>query len=665
MKSCKINYQKGKRAVAMMLVTAITLSSPAFVQASNQQNEKEEVVYGILNQDGSVNGIYVVNIFDEKGNIVDYGNYSSVRNMTTQDKITMEDDKIAVTNSNDKLYYEGTAKGHDLPWNISLKYFLDGKEYSSDEIAGQSGALTIKLKITQNRNCDESFYKNYALQTAITLDTNKCTNIVANNATMANVGSDKQMNYTSLPGKGADITITTDVKDFEMKAITMNGVKLNLDIKVDDSKIMEQVQQLTSGVDKLDNGAHDIQNGASDLKNGVSQLDSGTKKLKDGAANLDNGAKSLKDGIHTVQMALNELNSHSDSLTAGSSKVKAALKEIQSSLSNVSITSDKIIALVDASSKIKTAINQISAGINSLQSNVGYAQYKAAMQSGGLDIEQLRQGNSDAINTLSMQIESLTNTYNTIKNVPGYEAQAAQLKTQIDQFTNLVTLLNGNSAAIGGTKTYLDNVESAVSQLNSGVSALSQQYDTFNTAIVELSNKLSGMLVDMSRLSNGINTLVEQYTELDKGINDYTSGVAKIVAGYQAVVGGVNDLAVGSQKLADGNATLDSSTNDLVNGVDKLYNGTLDLKDGSGELKDKTSNIEPDVNSQIDNMLSDINGDQTNVVSYASAKNSNVKSVQFAIKTTAIEKQDVAVVNQKSTKKLNVWEKFLRLFIKE
>jgi putative membrane protein len=652
----------GKRFMAVMLTAIIAVSSPTFVQAAEQSGNKEEVVYGILNQDGSVNGIYVVNIFDYKGDITDYGDYSSVRNMTTQDNITLDEDKISVTNTSDKLYYEGIMNGHELPWNISLKYYIDEKEYSADEIAGKSGALSIKLQITKNENCDESFYKNYALQATFTLDTNKCTNIVADNATIANVGSDKQIAYTILPDKGADITITADVNDFEMKAVTINGVKLNMDVQIDDSELMEQVRKLTDGVNKLDNGTSDLQNGVSDLSSGANQLDSGAKELKDGASNLDVGAKSLQEGIKKVQDALNELNSNSETLTTGSGQVKAALIEIQSSLSKVSFTADKITELVDASSKIKTAINQINAGIDSLNSNVGYAQYKVAMQGGGLNIDQLVEGNNNAIATLTTQIATLTDTYNQIKDVAGYESQAAELMTQIDQLTNVVALLGGNNAAIGGTEVYLNNLQSAVSQLNDGVSKLNQQYETFDAAIVQLGQSLSGMLVDMSRLSSGINTLVDKYTELDKGINDYTSGVAQIVAGYQGVVNGIEELSLGSEKLADGNATLYDGTNSLVDGVGKLYNGSVDLKDGSGELKDKTSNMESDVNTQIDDVLSKVNGDQSDVVSFTSEKNINIKSVQFVLKTQAIEKEEVTVVAEKTTEKLNIWEKIIGLF---
>lgn len=658
----KSRHCMGKRSIAIMLTAIITFSSQTFVHATGQSDNKEEVVYGILNNDGSVNGIYVVNTFDHKGYITDYGNYSSVRNMTTQDYIAMNEDKITVTNKDDKLYYEGKLKVHDLPWNISLKYYIDGKEYSADEIAGKSGALTIKLKITQNEKCNETFYKNYALQTTFTMDTNKCTNVVANNSTIANVGSDKQIAYTILPGKGADITITADVKDFEMKAVTINGVNLNLDIQIDDSELMEKVRELTNGVNKLDNGANNLQSGVTVLQSGANHLDSGAKQLKDGSSNLEAGAKSLQAGISKIQDALNELNSKSDTLTTGSAQVKVALTEIQTSLSKVSVTADKIDELVNASSQIKTAINQINTGISSLKSNVGYAQYKAVMRSGGLDIEQLLEKNKNAIDSLNTQIAALTNAYNQIKDVTGYEAQAAQLKTQIDQFTKLVTLFSGNTAAIGGTETYLNSVASAVSQLYVGASDLNKQYEIFNAAIVELGQSLSGLLVDMSNLSSGINTLVGKYMVLDKGINYYTSGVAQIVVGYKGVVSGIGELSSGSEKLAGGNATLFFSTNNLITGVTKLYNGSVDLKDGSGELKDKTSNMESDVNKQIDNALSEVKGDRSDAVSFASEKNSNVKSVQFVFKIQAVEKKQVTATTEKTTGKLSIWEKILRLF---
>lgn len=658
----KTNRIHIKQLVALIMVVVMTLSISNSVNAAEQDNGKEEVVYGILNTDGSVNGIYVVNIFDQKGNITDYGNYSSVRNMTSEDTIALDKNKVTFANTNDKLYYEGTLKSQELPWNISVKYFMDGKEYSADDIAGKSGALKIKINITQNEKCNNTFYKNYALQTTVTLDTNKCNHIVSDNATIANVGSDKQLTYTILPNKGADITITAQVNDLEMDAITINGVRLNLDIQIDDTKLTEKIKELMNGVEKLDNGANDLQSGVSQLKDGTNTLSSGAKALKEGSSNLDEGVKSLQAGVSKMQAALNQLNSKSGSLNTGSSQVKDALIKIQSSLSEVSLSAGKLTELVNASSQIKTAINQIYAGIGTLQTNVGYAQYKAAMATGGLDIDQLQLGNKGAIASMDAQIATLTKSYNQMKDVQGYETQAAQLKTQIEQFSNLITLLKGNTAAIGGTETYLNNITSAISQLYAGAKQLNSNYATFDGAITELNQKLSGILINMSKLSDGINTLVDKYSTLDKGINEYTSGVAQIVASYSGIVDGVGQLSDGSEQLATGNQTLYTRTNDLITGVSTLYNGSIDLTDGTGKFKDKTDHMDSEMNDQINSVLSEVRGDGSRIVSFSSEQNTKVKSVQFVLKTQQIEKKEVVRSPEKNKKKLNILQKFLNLF---
>lgn len=89
---------------------------------------------------------------------------------------------------------------------------------------------------------------------------------MAPDATIANVGSDKQLTYTILPGKGADIEITAEVSEFEMDGIAINGIPLNLNIEVDDEELMEQVTERQDAISQLDDGAAELQDGVSDLK---------------------------------------------------------------------------------------------------------------------------------------------------------------------------------------------------------------------------------------------------------------------------------------------------------------------------------------------------------------------------------------------------------------
>lgn len=84
-----------------------------------------------------------------------------------------------LTASADRVYYQGKLKNTSIPWDISIRYFIDGREYSAEEIAGKSGALEIRFKIEKNESFGGTFWDDYALQASFTLDTEKCANITA------------------------------------------------------------------------------------------------------------------------------------------------------------------------------------------------------------------------------------------------------------------------------------------------------------------------------------------------------------------------------------------------------------------------------------------------------------------------------------------------------
>lgn len=229
---------KNKKLIAgMMALSMVTANVGMTAAAATTSAGKEEVVYVMTDAQGKVDSVNVVNIFG-KGDVTDYGDYSAVKMLTSTDAISQEGDKITFTTEQDKVYYQGTLENAQIPWNIQITYFLDGKEISPEKLAGKSGALKIHTQITQNKKCTTDFYDNYALQASFTLSTKQCENITAEDATLANVGEDKQISYTVLPGKGLEADITADVTDFEMDAVSINGIKLNLNVEVDDAELM-------------------------------------------------------------------------------------------------------------------------------------------------------------------------------------------------------------------------------------------------------------------------------------------------------------------------------------------------------------------------------------------------------------------------------------------
>lgn len=648
------------RTVSAVLAATLPAASGMTAFAA-ESSPKEEVIYIMTDGSAEVQNVYAVNIYSN-GDITDYGDFSEIKMLNTNDGVTVNGDEISFHTDSEKAYLQGKMENCEIPWNISICYILDGKELSAEEVAGKSGNLEIHFIVEKNKSCKSDFYENYALQASFTLDTELCANITAEDATTANVGKNKQLTYTILPDKGIDTIITADVHDFEMDAVQINGIRMNLNIDIDYSELTDKATTLSDSISALDDGEKTISDGAGELKDGGDKLKDGSGRLKDGTESLDNGITKLSDGIEQIGSGLSALQSKSSSLTEGSEQVKSALNQIQSALSSVSADTEKLKKLTEASGKISTSITELKKGAETLQNSTGYTQYKALMSQNGLDIDQLYAGNSQAIETLDSQLSDLSNTLAQIQDVPGFEEQAAQLSAQIDSLSDIAELLSGNNAMISGTQQYIDSLSDGISELYDGISELETSYNEFNDAISELADTLATMLVNVSKLSEAIDTLAEQYNALDNGIVSYTDGVGEIVKGYSQLTSGMQNLSFGSKTLVNGSKELDSGVTNLQSGLNELNDGTSKLSDGTRELKDKTSGMDTQIEEKIDNVIDSIEGGSDDVVSFVSDKNDQVKSVQFVIKTSAIEIPEIEAAAEEPEEHLSFWQKLLRLF---
>lgn len=616
---------------------ALALSMVMAIPLNVSSRSKEEVIYVMAGADGTVNSVYAVNSFDG-GEIIDYGDYSSVKLLNVDGNITQNGDEISFSSpESGKVYYQGTLANTEIPWNISIRYFLEGKELSAKDIAGKSGALEIRISITENGKCKSDFYKDFALQCSFALNTENCRNINANGATIANVGKKKQITYTVLPDRGLEKSIFADVTDFEMDAGSINGIKMNLGIDIGDDDIKDKVNKLTDGAVELDDGAKELYNGTVELNDGVSDLNDGIQKLRDGISAAQDGIKTLTD--------------NSPELVNGSAEIKKALLEIQKALSNVSANTDQIEQLSAASGQIKSGIDSLYRGIAELKTAANYDSYRAVMGANGLNIDTLKAGNEQAIAQLTAQITELKTTLAQIQNIPQYAEQAAQLTAQITQLETIAQLLAGNNALIGGTEAYFGELSQGVSRLEIGAKELKTKYAEFDKVIGQLTASLSEMLLNMTELKSGIDTLVTEYAKLDSGIVDYTDGVKKLSDGFA-------EIANGAKKLADGGS-------DLADGAKKLMDGAAKLSDGTAELRKETDKIDSTFSDDLDDlsgMLESLSGGNTTVQSFVSNKNTDVSSVQFVIKTDAIEIPEPEKAAPEPEEKLNFWQKLLRLF---
>ena len=591
------HMQKFTAAAMAVLLLGFTVV-PAFAETA--PSAKEEVIYAMADASGKVTDAEAVNIF-AGGDIVDYGDYSAVKPLNTNDTITQNGDQIAFSSTADKVYYQGTMKNAALPWNISIRYYLDGKEYAPQDVAGKSGALEIRFSVTKNESCGGSFYDDYALQASFTLDTERCQNIVSNGATVANVGSDKQLTYTILPGKGIDTVITADVTDFEMDAAAINGVRLNLDVDVDDTDLMDKVDELVSAIGDLDDGAWELHDGTEELYDATKTLNSKVGDLHSGVGDLTAGAGDLYTGLTDITAQ----NQQADQLYLG--YVKSQADSIY--LAYVTTQADALYAQVAAQAVREQLI----------QSGYSEAQADAYLQT------------ADGQTLVAQTVSNMTEE----QKAQILNAAVAKLtdeqKKQILQGA-VASLTEEQKAEI--REAYIQQMmasDDVTSQINAAVATVSAAKQV---------SELKGQL--------------DSYGVFYQGLVAYTDAVSSAAAGAKS-------LKLNMDTLYSNTGKLKLSVGELSDVVGELYDGTGELTDGTTEFVDKTSDMDTQISDEIDSMTASLSGGYGDAESFVSEKNTNVNTVQFVIKTAAIEKAETTTDNTVESAPLTFWQKLLRL----
>ncbi|MDL2318998.1 hypothetical protein LJC74_08015 [Eubacteriales bacterium OttesenSCG-928-A19] len=614
--------------------------------------EKEEVVYATLNADGSLLEAYVVNILHGGGDIVDYGDYTAVRNMTTGDTLTLEAGKVTGSTEAGQLFYEGMLEETELPWVINIRYALDGEPFEATDLPGRSGAFVLDISTRKNEACTGDFYDRYALQIALSLDSNLFRDIQAEGATIANVGGNKQFTYTVLPGKDKDIHITADVTDFRMDGISINGLELNLGLDFDRTEIEDRVDEMMDGIDTMQNGADDLMEGVADMRTAVHDdlLDAATT-LAEGATTLQEGAAALEEGIASMSKMAD-----ADTLLSSSLQMMDLLQSMQATLAAVSIDSSDLESLTEATAQLQLGLDAICEGMEAAQSGLGYSQFKAALAVEGLDVDALIRGNAQSIETLTAQAAEAEQALATLPEGKDYAAQRDLLQAQLTQATTLATLLGGNNAALSGLEVYLDQVLLASGDLYTGLGEFRAQYTTYSASIETMTAMVSELLESAAALTEQAGGLVTgEDVDAGQGNPSFSEGYAQLAAGARTLAAGSAELVEGLQALRDG---VDS----LYNSIGELYDGTIAMSDGTTEMKEKVDTAYADITEKVDDLLDSVSGNDDYVASFTSPMNTSVQSIQFVMRTDALEKATAERAVLEKEEDLTFLEKVKQLF---
>jgi len=612
-----MKYKLTKSVISIILVAALTLMSAGTSYAmpdgtdsgavlnTNETSliqDKSEVIYATLGAGGNVRDVYAVNHFEvtEAGSFTDYGNYSSITNLSGTDLLSQDGDAVSLQADKGDFYYQGHMSSTALPWLFQLSYTLDGVKTPPQELAGKSGKLEICIKSTQNKNINPVFYDHYMLQISLTLDTERCSGIKAPDATVAEAGKNKMITYTILPDKDADIIVSADIQDFLMTGIDISAMPFSMSMELPNTGgLTDELGQLSDGI--------------SDLNDGVGEL-------ADGTADLKKGTDELKKGSSGIAQGLSELHGNSGQLTDASAQIDDALKQIASSLDGGMSEDMDLSGLT----QLPQGFSQLAEGLTQI--------------SGGLT--ELKNGFTPAYQALDAAIKGIPDTVVT-------EEQIAQLYANTDpsQYGFLAELVESYTAGqtVKGTynqvKDAFDAISSTIDTLTGSINTIA---GTLDDMAKEIEDALSGMdvLQQLKDLSSGLSELSKNYAEFHKGLKEYTTGVKQLTDGY-------TDFHTGVALFGDGMGS-------LKQGVDDLY-------DGTGKLENETADMPDKIQSEIEKMMDEYLGSDFEPVSFTSSKNKDAGLIQFVLKCDGIEKTKEASVSVQ-TKNESFWDRLAALF---
>lgn len=613
-----------KRYSALLLSSLLVFTAfPNISLAADKGkfSSKDEVIYANLTPDGKTDEMYVVNSFQvtEPGELIDYGSYEDIRNLSDLSDITIKNDNEVHFEAEEDFFYQGTLKNQALPWDISITYLLDGKKIAPDDLAGASGQLEIQIKTSQNKKVDPVFFEYYLLQVAITFDPLHFENIQAPKGTEANEGKDKLMTFNVMPEQEDVLIATSDVTDFELEPIEISAVPA--DVGFDDPD-----------TDELANEMQDLADAINDINKGVADL-------KDGASELSNGASELSNGSNEFLKGINELNNSSDELVSGSNEILKVFKQVNDVVGDApEIPSDLDTELQKAPKNLRNLANELrdfSQVVNQFNKEIDKLPVTSLTND---DIKALskilKDGSiSQDIAEIIKQLEENEVDQEVIDLLKQLEEDQADPKT-ID---NALKQLEKMAQAMEDLQAIQEQIPD---DSLSSIKDMAKELDKFADGLDDATSNIS-VLDELDEFKNGITELASEYQKFHDGLVTYTDGVDTLATSYTGLNKGTEELADGSAKLAE---------------------GMRELQEGTQELTDETSDLPDQFTSEIDEFMDEFDFSDFKPKSYVSEKNKDVGVVQFVLQTKKIELEEPEEKPVEEEEKKNIWTRFLDLF---
>ena len=624
---------------------------------------KDETVYSKMDSNGknykTIVSTHIKNT--ENADLInDLSDLLNVKNTSGDETYTQDGNKFVWNANKNDIYYQGESS-KELPIECNVKYELDGKELSANEIAGKSGKVKITLQYTnkEERTVDINgkkvkMYVPFVVVAGTIIENENARNIEVSSGKVVDDGSKTVVVGMAMPGLQeslglsddeveipSNVEITMDATNFETSSI-MSYVTPKV-LEEDDLKVFDNLDEIYGQVNTLQTSMNQIQNGANTLKDGTTELATGANTLKDGVTTAYNGAQTISSEVaKSTQSLKNDKSEALDSKTLESIKQQAAesskltdeqKSQIKAQAQTSAVLTDEQKAQIKAQAAKKAKLTEAQSAEITALAKKGAAlteEQKAQITEKAKDGARLTEAQKTTIITNAQaSYPALTEAE---KKLLIATAQSTATQTAVNtalatakttaELTAVATALNvAQQVATQTAETTAIETAQQIATQTAITTALTTAQSTATTTAMQTSTTVAKQVGNQAK-KTFTNQVVSQMSTLGNGLNQLTSGLSELNNGATTLANGTNQVNDGATTLAEGIKTFNEE------GIKKICNYI------NGDVKDLTTRVQK---------LTDLSKDYNNFTMLDGENDGEVKFIMIA---DAVKKQEDSEQNK-------------------
>lgn len=618
-----------EKILALSLISSMTFANLSFAEQQDLIKKSETVYVTVEGNEIKDKSVSVWLNSDKNIKANDKSNLTNVKDLKTDKMLKSENGYLKLDENKKDIYYKGDTD-KKLPVDVSVKYFLDGKEMKASELEGKSGHLKIVITSKNNRyekktidGQSRNVYSPYVVVAAMTFDDEKVNNVSSDDVKIVKDGKNEIVTTVMTPGmkqnlsgivedKNLDkfkdeVSVEMDIKDYkpvEIYSVITNEFfqeKKNIDsldkLQNGVKELQDNSQKLVDASVKLSEGQDKLNSGISQMQTGVTKLHNGSQKLASSTQQMQGKFSGLQSKVGPIQGYIAQMNDGSLKLYNGISDYTAAVGKIKENTAKIKEGSEKLAKgatdLDNGVGKLKDATSQLRAGTENMKQMTAQK-------------DQLLEKSSQLSNGLNGLAGSYGQLADTVQQISGKSAQLKDSSAQFNQKLQQVAQAAGGVDTSANTEKIALGLESSAEGLNNAIQQLqaNNEEGQLNDTIAYLQAQKNVMYAQAESIRNAgsqnagqqklqaaLNELAQSSSALSQGNADLSNALMRTSA---AMNQSKSKLVDSSNQLSQGLGQMGGALNGaeglstLKDSIDKLDDATGQIKGGSQSLKEGT-----------------------------------------------------------------------------